>query len=104
MPRLPATARPWSGLDWRWAARRAVVLFTASVLAVVCLVPAGGAQGMSASAARATNTRSALPTADPLNGGYLLLNMHGMLFHPLISDVAEDITYARWLGSGVIRV
>jgi hypothetical protein len=45
-----------------------------------------------------------LPSGDPLNGGFLIVNMHGMLFHPLTSDIAEDVAYARWLGSGVIRV
>jgi len=41
---------------------------------------------------------------DPLNGGFLLVNMHGMLFHPGARDLDEDVAYARWLGSGVIRV
>ena len=30
--------------------------------------------------------------------------MHGMLFHPDVSDIDEDIAYARWLGGGIIRV
>jgi hypothetical protein len=47
---------------------------------------------------------SRVSTADPLNGGFLLLNMHGMLFHPATSDIAEDLGYARWLGGGIIRV
>ena len=45
-----------------------------------------------------------LPVDDPLNGGFLVVNMHGMLFHPALSDIDEDIAYARWLGGGVIRV
>ena len=47
---------------------------------------------------------SRISVADPLNGGFLLVNMHGMLFHPALSDIDEDVAYARWLGSGVIRV
>jgi hypothetical protein len=47
---------------------------------------------------------SRISTADPLNGGYLLLNMHGMLFHPDDGDVQEDLAYARWLGGSVVRV
>ena len=49
-------------------------------------------------------TRSLLPVDDPLNGGFLVVNMHGMLFHPALSDIDEDVAYARWLGGGVIRV
>ena len=30
--------------------------------------------------------------------------MHGMLFHPDVNDIQEDLTYARWLGAGVVRV
>jgi hypothetical protein len=45
-----------------------------------------------------------LLAADPLNGGFLLVNNHGMLFHSDFSDIREDVAYARWLGSGVIRV
>jgi hypothetical protein len=47
---------------------------------------------------------SRISTADPLNGGFLIANMHGMLFHPDTSDITEDLAYARWLGAGVIRV
>jgi len=47
---------------------------------------------------------SRIPTHDPLNGGFLVVNMHGFLFHPDDSDLEEDVAYARWLGSGVIRV
>jgi hypothetical protein len=54
-------------------------------------------RGISATAPR-------ISAVDPLNGGFLLVNMHGMLFHPLDSDVEEDVAYARWLGSGIIRV
>ncbi|MCL4532063.1 MAG: hypothetical protein M1582_02550 [Actinobacteria bacterium] len=73
-------------------------------------------------AAAPTNTPTAAP-ADPLqdiagtvanspvlpsristlNGHFLLLNMHGMLFHDNLGDINEDISYARWMGAGVIR-
>ncbi|MCA1646876.1 MAG: hypothetical protein LC797_15930, partial [Chloroflexi bacterium] len=45
-----------------------------------------------------------ISATDPLNGGFLLVNNHGMLFHPELSDVQEDVAYARWLGGGIIRV
>ena len=47
---------------------------------------------------------SRISLADPMNGGYLLVNMHGMLFHPDTADIDEDLSYARWLGGSVIRV
>src|SRR5690606_31713557 len=40
----------------------------------------------------------------PLNGRFLMLNMHGALFHERASDFQENVAYARWLGAGVIRV
>ena len=51
-----------------------------------------------------SNTTSRISAVDPLNGGFLLINMHGMLFHPQLSDIYEDLSYARWLGGGLIRV
>src|SRR5215216_2570598 len=39
-----------------------------------------------------------------LNGRFLILNMHGLLFHDDPEDVAENLAYARWLEAGVIRV
>ena len=39
-----------------------------------------------------------------VNGRYLILNMHGALFHQDIADFQEDIAYASWLNAGVIRV
>ena len=47
---------------------------------------------------------SRISVNDPLNGGYLIANMHGMLFHPDVNDISEDLAYARWLGAGVVRV
>jgi len=61
----------------------------------------------SAAAGNDSANMVALPriaSADPLNGGFLIANQHGMLFHDLTADAAEDITYARWLGAGIIRV
>src|SRR5207237_1124431 len=73
------------------------------LLIVVGVAPvafANGTVGDSASAASAPR----IATADPLNGGFLLVNNHGMLFHPELSDIQEDVAYARWLGSGIVRV
>lgn len=50
-----------------------------------------------------------IPPAPPsrikdLNGGFLLLNMHGLLFHSDLADVRENLAYARWMSAGVVRV
>ncbi len=47
---------------------------------------------------------SFVPAALPLNGRFLLLNMHGGLFHQAPDDFAENVAYARWMGAAVIRV
>src|SRR5512144_2839505 len=39
-----------------------------------------------------------------LNGRFLLLNMHGLLFHDQVRDIQESVAYARWMRAGVIRV
>jgi hypothetical protein len=39
-----------------------------------------------------------------MNGRFLLLNMHGALFHPDIESVRENVRYAAWMNAGVIRV
>jgi len=39
-----------------------------------------------------------------LNGRFLLLNMHGALFHPDVEPVRENVRYAAWMNAGVIRV
>jgi hypothetical protein len=44
-----------------------------------------------------------LSPTDPLNGGDLIANMHGLLFHERQRDWEEDISYAHWLGARVIR-
>ncbi|HEX2988482.1 MAG TPA: hypothetical protein VHS06_09965 [Chloroflexota bacterium] len=45
-----------------------------------------------------------VPRISSINGRFLLLNMHGALFHSDIRDLEEDITYARWMNAGAIRV
>ena len=87
------------GHSSRW---RGVTVAAVALSLVALLAP------IAAHADPSTNTALAVPsrisTADPLNGGFLLLNMYGMLFHPDTSDIAEDLRYARWLGGGVVRV
>jgi len=70
----------------------------------ISVLPVASADGLVAPVAQSAASASRLSNVDPLNGGSVLVNMHGMLFHPMLSDIQEDVTYARWLGSGVIRV
>src|SRR5690348_7509530 len=81
---------------------RLALLTLSGLLAVVLVVTpaARAAQPDEADAALA----SRISVADPLNGGFLIANMHGMLFHPDTNDISEDMAYARWLGAGVVRV
>ncbi|MDQ6674294.1 MAG: hypothetical protein M3069_26775, partial [Chloroflexota bacterium] len=85
-------------------ARRAGVVLAAVLLASALGLPIASANAGGATATDAPGTQSRLSRVDPLNGGVVLVNMHGMLFHPDLSDIQEDISYARWLGGGVIRV
>jgi len=39
-----------------------------------------------------------------LNGRFLMLNMHGALFHQELRDFQENVAYAQWMRAGVIRV
>jgi hypothetical protein len=48
--------------------------------------------------------RPRISASDPLNGGFLVVNMHGLLFHERDFDLREDVAYARWLGTGIVRV
>jgi hypothetical protein len=73
----------------------------ASAILAPALTPAASAVGPAPADATLVSHISA---ADPLNGGFLIANMHGMLFHPDTNDITEDLAYARWLGAGVIRV
>lgn len=74
---------------------------------LLVLVPAAQAQ-QSDTPADTSASVAALPrrisAVDPLNGGFLIVNQHGMLFHDLAADAQEDVAYARWLGAGIIRV
>jgi hypothetical protein len=82
-----------------------VGLILATALIVVLVVaPAAWADGKVGEPAAVPASTARITAADPLNGGFLLVNNHGMLFHPELSDVQEDVAYARWLGSGIIRV
>jgi hypothetical protein len=38
-----------------------------------------------------------------LNGRFLLLNMHGVLFHRDIANIYDDVDYAVWMNAGIIR-
>jgi hypothetical protein len=80
------------------------MLLATLALALSSFLPSARAANMTVDSPPAAITRSMLSAADPLNGGSVLVNMHGMLFHPDLSDIYEDVAYARWLGSGVIRV
>lgn len=53
--------------------------------------------------AAASRTPSTVRPVYPLNGRFLLLNMHGLLFHEDPRDFAENVAYARWMRAGVIR-
>jgi hypothetical protein len=39
-----------------------------------------------------------------LNGRFLILNIHGGLFHKDIGNIHENIRYAEWMKAGVLRV
>ena len=38
-----------------------------------------------------------------VNNRFLILNMHGMLFHERLADIQEDINYASWMNAGRSR-
>jgi hypothetical protein len=83
---------------------RVAPLTIAAAIALALL--ASPAMAIEPSPSTSTNlaSPSRIAVADPLNGGFLIANMHGMLFHPETSDISEDLTYARWLGAGIVRV
>src|SRR3954447_22527361 len=88
---------------------RLLGVLVAAVVALALLAPMALADPAPVPASTTSTTNapvaaSRVSTNDPLNGGFLLLNMHGMLFHPATSDIVEDLSYARWLGGGIIRV
>src|ERR687886_1934525 len=84
-------------------ARGACLLVLTAVLALGIIMPVAFADE-SATESDSLAIASRISSVDPLNSGFLLLNMHGMLFHPDVGDIAEDLAYARWLGGGIIRV
>ncbi|MGI9148983.1 MAG: hypothetical protein ACR2IK_20950 [Chloroflexota bacterium] len=85
-------------------ARRAAVLLGTLLLACALGLPLASADSVGAQTTDALASGSRLSSADPLNGGTVIVNMHGMLFHPDVGDIQDDVSYARWLGGGVIRV
>ena len=80
------------------------LLLATALMALALVVPVASAQEGAQADSSSPVIASRISDADPLNGGFLLVNMHGMLFHPDPSDIAEDLSYARWLGGGVVRV
>lgn len=44
------------------------------------------------------------PPTFVLNGRFLMLNMHGLLFHDDPRDFRENLAYAKWMRAGVVRV
>jgi hypothetical protein len=80
-----------------------LILATALIVGLG-MVPAAWADGKVGEPATMSAGAPRISAADPLNGGFLLVNNHGMLFHNELSDIQEDVAYARWLGSGIVRV
>jgi hypothetical protein len=85
-------------------ATSAGLLLVSALLALYVVAPIAFADETAPISAPSPSSASRISAADPLNGGFLAVNMHGMLFHPALSDIQEDLAYARWLGAGVIRV
>src|SRR5438105_1845265 len=88
----------------RLPARSAGLVLATAVLWAVGVVSAAFADGTAGATTTVPVSAPRISTTDPLNGGFLLVNNHGMLFHPQIGDIQEDVAYARWLGSGIVRV
>jgi hypothetical protein len=88
----------------RRTARLAGRVLATSLLAVAFAVSVAFADEPAAVPKAVSIATPRISAVDPLNGGFLLVNMHGFLFHTLDSDIQEDVAYARWLGSGIIRV
>jgi len=92
----------------KWACARRAGLWTTAVLLLLASIArpalAGELGSPDAPLGSSRPPESRLWASDPLNGGFLVANMHGFLFHPDNNDLQEDVAYARWLGSGVVRV
>jgi hypothetical protein len=80
------------------------LILATALLGAAMVVPGAFANAPASEPASVPPTAPRISAADPLNGGFLLVNNHGMLFHPDLSDIREDVAYARWLGSGIVRV
>ncbi|MBV9327577.1 MAG: hypothetical protein JO352_27865 [Chloroflexi bacterium] len=85
---------------------RLVAVLVGAAVALALLAPLASADPLTGAVDTPPSPASAsrISAADPLNGGFLVLNMHGMLFHPDTTDIGEDLNYARWLGGGIVRV
>lgn len=57
--------------------------------------------GLQTNSAPAPSSPSGLTS---LNGRFLMLNIHGALFHQELRDFQENVAYAQWMRAGVIRV
>jgi hypothetical protein len=88
------------------ASRAAVAAVLVATLTSAAYAQQSDTTATSAPVAPPTTVASAarISGTDPLNGGFLIANQHGMLFHDLADDAQEDVAYARWLGAGIIRV
>ena len=106
LPPLQMLSTRGSKSSSRWSLRLAAIGWVAAtaVLALAVIIPSAFADGTTTVSASSPALASRISATDPLNGGFLLANMHGMLFHPDVNDIEEDVAYARWLGAGVIRV
>jgi hypothetical protein len=102
--RISSTRSSNSSSRWSLRLAAAASATAAAVLALAVVIPVASADGTTTVDASSPSITSRISAADPLNGGFLLVNMQGMLFHPDVSDIQEDLAYARWLGGGIIRV
>jgi hypothetical protein len=89
---------------------RALVSALTAIIALVAALPQTFAEGPLDStpdeSALPRDRRGALNIASRslVNNRFLILNMHGMLFHDRLADIQENINYANWMNAGVIRV
>jgi hypothetical protein len=86
----------------RWSAAVVVVLLLGQWSALAGSAPVRADTDpvvVEAATSRAPNGR-----VTSLNDRFLLLNMHGLLFHEQPRDFQETAAYARWIRAGVIRV
>lgn len=89
--------------------RRALPLALALIIASALGRPVASASeptGAAAPPPADLDQRDALNIASRnlVNDRFLILNMHGLLFHERLSDIQENIDYAQWMNAGAIRV